>query len=254
MINNLTIIIYKHYPDVVPSAIKDALETMVTQNVNKDRTVKDNLEYLMNQVSSDPRGKLAQSIILKAGSNNTNKEELKPAPNSNLTQEKFKTYTDSENKFSVRYPPNWRVLEEGLPGSHIEGVENAVAFLPPGEIATSNGFTAFVEIMISHNTPDDTLKTYLQDNIRDIMNEPSLSNLKLEKSNTDGLLSGQPAFVMSYTVDRTVSDGVITVVVKEIGTKVSDDFYYIDYVAIEDRADKYITDAQKIVESFRLLD
>jgi hypothetical protein len=170
-----------------------------------------------------------------------------------LTQEEFKTYIDSENKFSVKYPSNWRVLEEGLPGSHIEGVENAVAFLPPGEIATSNGFTAFVEIMISHNTPDDTLKTYLQGNIRDILREPSLSNLRLEKSNTDGLLSGQPAFVMSYKVDRTVNDGVITVVVKEIGTKVLDDFYYIDYVAIEDRADKYLVDAQKIVESFRLL-
>lgn len=253
MINNLTVIMYKHYPDAVPSAIKDTIKTIVTQYVNEDRTVKDNLEYLMNQVSSDPRGKLAQSIVLKAESNSTDKENLKSAPNSNSTQEEFKTYLDSENKFSVKYPANWKVLEEGLPGSHIEGVENAVAFLPPGEIATSNGFTAFVEIMISHNTPDDTLKTFLQSNIRDILSEPSLSNLRLEKSNTDGLLSGQPAFVMSYTVDRTVNDGVITVVVKEIGTKVSDDFYYIDYVAIEDRANKYLTDAQKIVESFRLL-
>lgn len=254
MINNLTITLYKHYPDVVPSAIKDTIKTMITQNVNTDRTVKDNLQFLMSQVSADPSGKMAQSIISKAGSNSTNKESLNLASNTSLAQEEFKTYVDSGNDFSVKYPASWRVLEEGLPGSHIDGVENAVAFVPPGEIATSNGFTAFVEIMISHISSDDTLKTFLQDNIRDILREPSLSNLRLEKSNTDGLLSGQPAFILSYTVDRTVSNGVITVVVKEIGTKVSDDFYYIDYVAIEDRASKYIEDAKKIVESFRLLD
>jgi hypothetical protein len=132
-------------------------------------------------------------------------------------------------------------------------LDTVVAFVPPQEIATSNGFTAFVEIVVDHTGKNSNLNDYLSKNIQDAMNDKVLTNLSISKANTDGVLSGQPAYVMSYSVDKPFVHGNTKIIIKEIGTKVGSNFYFIDYIAFKDRSDKYLSDAQKMVDSFRLI-
>jgi hypothetical protein len=173
--------------------------------------------------------------------------------NSSAQENLFLTYKNSEYDFSMTYPYKWKIIEgDRIPGAHIPGVETIVAFVPPGELATSNGYTAFVEVLVDHNAENIDLEVYLSENVQDILKDRSLTNLTLERANTDALLSGRPAYVMSYSVDRPIASGNPEVIVKEIGTKVGEDIYFIVYVAHKDRVDKYFNDAQKMVNSFNL--
>ena len=187
------------------------------------------------------------------GSNSSSFSTSQINNNANSTQSLFLSYKNSEHDFSIKYPYKWKIIEgDRIPGAHIEGVETVVAFVPPGELATSNGYTAFLEVLVDQNAKGLDLEEYLSENVQDIMKDKSLSNLTLDKANTDGLLSGRPAYVMSYSVDKPGVSGSPQVITKEIGTKVGDDIYFIVYIAYKDRVDKYFEEAQQMVDSFRL--
>src|SRR6476661_265075 len=161
----------------------------------------------------------------------------------------FLPYKNSHYSFSMQYPSNWKVVEgRHIPGSNFKGMDAAVAFVPPGELATSKGYTAFVGVYVDHAAKNLDMQQYLQQNVRDVMRDRILTNLTLDKANTNGLLSGQPAYVMSYSTDKDVVEGNAKVITKEIGTKIGNDYYFIDYIAYKDRSNKYLKDAQKMVD------
>jgi PsbP-like protein len=171
----------------------------------------------------------------------------------NDTSPSFLLYHNSNYGFRISYPASWNIVEGNhIPGSNFKGMDAVVAFVPPGELAASNGYTAFVGIYVDHTAKNLDMKAYLSQNIKDVMKDRILTNLILDKANTNGLLSGQPAYVMSYSTDKELVNGIIKVITKEIGTKVQGNYYFIDYIAYGDRSDKYLNDAQKMVDSFEI--
>ena len=200
------------------------------------------LNTTLEQVSQNSNGQAANYIINKALEEQPIPPQQPQAPMSNEstpTGDSFLVYSNPTYGFSIEYPHNWKALEGNrLPGSHIEEIETIVAFVPPGEIATSSGYTAFVEVAAYHPAEDPDLDNkdidldeMLGENTRHITKDRSLTNLILEKSNADGLLSGHPAYVMSYSVDRKNVQVTSPIIVNEIGTKVFDDYYIIDYIS-----------------------
>ncbi|MGD9673466.1 MAG: PsbP-related protein [Candidatus Nitrosocosmicus sp.] len=258
IINDISLKIYQAHPTVDPQMIKNAIENMIKGTIQKGGNPQDSLQNILQEVSKDPRGKIAQTIVSMSSkaTNETSPETqiIKPsASNSSTTKENFLIYTNSEHGFSIKYPSSWDVLTGNrIPGSHIEEVEPLVVFVPPGEIATSNAFTAFVELAINHEAEDLDLNGVIQDNIRDIMRQSSLSNFVIDNANTNGLLSGKPAYILSYSADRPTTQGVTTFVVKEIGTKVGDDYFFVNYIATKDKESKFLSLAQEMVKSFKL--
>lgn len=257
IINDISLKIHQAHPTVDPQKIKNTIENMIMGTIQKGGNPDNSLQNILQEVSKDPRGKIAQTIVSMSKSTNEAGPEtqiIKPsASNSSTAKENFLLYTNSEHGFSIKYPSSWEVLTGNrIPGSHIEGVEPLVVFVPPGELATTNAFTTFVELAINHEAEDLDLNEVIQDNIRDIMRESSISNFVIDNANTNGLLSGKPAYILSYSADRPTAQGVTPFVVKEIGTKVGDDYFFVNYIATKDKESKYLSVAQEMVKSFKL--
>ncbi|HJT49037.1 MAG TPA: PsbP-related protein [Nitrososphaeraceae archaeon] len=194
--------------------------------------------------STEPSDNENKSSVQATKTNDTNSTGSSPS---------FLVYHNSNYGFRISYPPNWNLIEGNhIPGSNFKGMDAVVAFVPPGELATSNGYTAFVGIYVDHAAKNLDMEEYLSQNVKDVMKDKILTNLIMDKANTSGLLSGQPAYVMSYSTDKELVNGVTKVITKEIGTKVQGDYYFIDYIAYGDRSDKYLNDAQKMVDSFEI--
>ncbi|MDN5846947.1 MAG: hypothetical protein L0H53_11810 [Candidatus Nitrosocosmicus sp.] len=257
IINEIALIIYEAYPNTDLRMIENMIENMIKGTIQEGVSPQASLENILEQVSNNPRGKIAQTIVSMSESSTKQKpltNIIKPSEvKSSSANDHFLLYKNPEYDFSINYPPSWDILTGNrIPGSHIEEIKPIVVFVPPGEIATSNAFTAFVEVAINHEAENLDLDGVLQDNIRDIMRESSLTNFTIDNANTDGLLSGEPAYILSYSADRSNVQGSDNYVVKEIGTKVGDDYYFINYIANKDKENKFLPLAQQMVKSFKL--
>jgi hypothetical protein len=157
----------------------------------------------------------------------------------------FSTFENSNSGISIRYSSNWQIQDED---NDRDGTMDIVGFLSPFE----DRFDKYKErLWLSLDTlpsPNITLYEYSRGVIEH--NSDTQQSFQLLDNDTDSIiLGGYPAY--RYVTTWTLDDGTILKQM-EIGTKIRDKVYYIDYYAEQQKYASFLPVVQEMINSFKL--
>lgn len=147
-------------------------------------------------------------------------------------------YTDSKFDISIEYPTKW-TMNNTIPDPS-EDMKVIVEFDSPLDTSFDD-YSEYVQIYKDERIYyDANLQEYLDETIstRNDYND----NFNVISSSTSEILSGLPAYSLTYTEDLPDENGEIPIHWKtyEIGTLVNNTAYLISYTGLEDQYDNYL--------------
>jgi plastocyanin len=160
-------------------------------------------------------------------------------------------YFNSLYNMSINYPSTWSMNETDLtPEDRVNLIAEFVSpFDPYNDI-----YREYVQI----NRDDGIfyqadLNNYMQEAISSYQN--TTSNFTLIDSSTSGLLSGQPAYSLTFTqvLNGEGLSEPITLKCFETGTLFNNTAYYITYIGQDEQFDKFFPIVKQMIDSFKII-
>jgi YVTN family beta-propeller protein len=181
--------------------------------------------------------------ILRDGRTKTVNLTLVPQP-------EFMQYSTPE--INIQFPRGWQT-REGNTSSH-DRINNIIGFYSPFESSTDRYAERLWVDIDNLPSPCTDLDHYLNETISSY--KESFEDFKLVQANTNSTLSGNPAYTIlyTYTVPNFSNIGPTsgTVYAMEIGTKIRDKVYYIEYFAEPAKFSHYLPKIQGMIGSFEV--
>ena len=176
------------------------------------------------------------------------------------TAGQFSTYTNERYGITMQYPSDWTknedikseedYFDEGFNDEYVEEgyiEERIVQFSKD-----INYFEGDVSLYIDSDILE-SLDEYLSSTIETYEEyKKGFEIISSSAANTGQTLSGNPAYVLEYTTRGTEDDTLDTRFL-EIGTKIGNDYYFVEYFADQD--DSYFNSlpiAQKMIDSIKI--
>jgi hypothetical protein len=179
----------------------------------------------------------------KASRNQPSANETSPPVDLVVSQVNFSTFEDPSYGISIRHPSDWNIEDEDTDS---DGTIDIIGFLSPLE----DRFDTYRErLWLSLDTlpdPKISLGDYSNEVIRH--NSDRQQDFRLLDNDTDStILAGYPAYrhISEWTLDDEK-----TIKQMEIGTKIANKVYYLDYYAEQDKYNSFLPIIQEMINSF----
>jgi hypothetical protein len=158
----------------------------------------------------------------------------------------FLTYDNSTYGIELKYPANWQVVA-GQEGNN-DSVIDIAGFFSPLERRLDT-YEEKVWISLDNLRSENmTIQEYSNEVIN--YKNQSLEDFQLLDYDTNStILAGRPAYRLIYT--STLEDGIILKQM-EIGTKIGDKIYYIDYYADRHKYTSLLPVVQEMINSLKI--
>ena len=159
-------------------------------------------------------------------------------------------YTNSKYKISIEYPSEW--TKNDTDPDPNDDIKFIVQFDSPLE-TLSDDYSEYIQIVKDSRIFNDVkLEDYLNESIS-IYND-TRNNFKVIDTSTSKILSGQPAYSLTFTEDIEGVDGEAPFKLEsyETGTLVNNTAYYITYAGAENQYNRYLPLINKIISSFNI--
>jgi hypothetical protein len=250
--------------DLIASTISDAnnvdkLKIVQVINESAEKTkakganVIDSLKRMAGVVLNDPTGKVAKSFIQAALQGQTSTPQINIPPQTSIpqglvetldkdqetTSEQFSTYTNEKYGITMQYPSDWTKDEGEGEGEDYEDIE-IVKF--------SKDIDEFKGDVVLYFVAGDgvSLSEYLSNTI-EAYEDAGDFDLLSSSANSGQKLSGNPAYILEY------KDDSLELRYLEIGTKIGNDYYYVEYYAdTDDRYFQSLPIVQKMIDSIKI--
>jgi hypothetical protein len=158
----------------------------------------------------------------------------------------FLTYVNSSYGIQLKYPSDWQVREGEDEGD--DSVVDIVGFFSPTEHRLDSYEEKLWISLDNLRTENITINEYANQVIN--YKNQSLQNFRLLDNDTESsILADYPAYRLVYT--SNLRDGTILKQM-EVGTKVGDKVYYIDYYAELNQYPSFLPLIQEMINSFRI--
>jgi len=156
------------------------------------------------------------------------------------TATNFLPYENSTYGIKAQYPSNWDKQENG---TRQDTETDLVTFYPP---STNSNASLDISIDDISDEKGTTLAQYAGNGMTDL--NQSLKSFKLDRSSTNSVLAGLPAYNSTYTY----VDGNVVLKDMEIGAIKGNNVYIVTYEAGINEYNKYLSVIQRVIDSLQI--